>query len=201
MNPLCRNIIIIGLVTFQHDATLLLAQSGRVTLVAASLAAADERALEADDIDEGDATANYTAAYLSYSLRTSPIKISLAQISVERGSSEEIRSIARQMISDEAVLNKKLKTIGEKHRIFAPIKMDDAFLDDRKQMRTLSPSEIDRQFVDRTIVILEEDIAMLRRASECEDRWVRMIASEELPRVEGQWAALKAIRDKSGQER
>jgi hypothetical protein len=54
-------------------------------------------------------------------------------------------------------------------------------------------ADFDEKFSIYAISFLEEELDMLRHAAECEDRWVRLLASDRLPVVENQLAQLRII--------
>ena len=134
--------------------------------------------------------------FLSYSLNASIVKRSLAKLATEHGSSEEIRSLGSLMMKAESDVFGKIKQLAVKRHVRMPAKtIGDAtgLADIPKDQST----DFDKKFLTEVIRVLEQDIEMLRRGSECEDRWVRLLASEHLVRTEYQLAQLKLIKEKS----
>jgi len=186
-----HTILVTCILTCQGPAALVLAQSGHATLVSLS---------SVDKVEENDPIkdeSNDAEHFLSYSLQASPAHLSLAKLAVERGNSEEILDFGRTMIQEEEELVKKVKVLAAKRGIYPPFRLDASELNDFKNLQSDPPTEFDKSFVECAIPVLEKEIIQLRRATECECRWVRMLASEHLPLVENQLAQLRFIKEKS----
>lgn len=175
-------LIACGIATQSH-VTLVLAQDG-ATLVTLSTRA-----------DQDDETALEANHYFEYAFESSAARVALAAIAYKRASDEHIREFARGMIKAENDFRHREKALAEKHSF-------------RRTGNSPSPGsacnlasaheeEFNATFVTCTISLLEKDIEILRRTAECEDRWVRLLASERLTVAEDQLAQLRAIRNRT----
>ena len=194
VHPVHHTLLVTCIITCQGNATFVFAQTGSATLVSVSTS---ERVDE--NLREQEEATNVTDHFLSYSLQASPAKLSLAKLAVARGGCEEIRHFGLTMMKEEEDLAKKLKPLAAKRNIYPPFKPDANESNEFSNLSAYKSEEFDNKFVDQAILVLEKDVKMLRRATECEDRWVRLLASERLPLVENQLAQLKFIKGKAAQ--
>jgi predicted outer membrane protein len=191
VHPVRHTILVTCIISCQGNATFLFAQAEAATLVSvSSTEMADENRLEQEELTKA------TDYFLSYSLQASPSKLSLAKLAATRGGCDEIRAFGWTVMKEEDDLAKKLKPLAAKRSIYPPFKLDE---NPPNEFSSLSAPEFDKKFVDQAILVLENDVKMLRRATECEDRWVRMLASERLPLVENQLAQLRIFKGKTAQ--
>jgi len=190
MHAVRHTLLITAIITCQSNPGLLFAQGGSASLVSMSRDADDEQVSTKETTYNAD-------HFLSYALNASPAKLSLARLAAERGSCEEIRDLGIMMMKEEDEVAKKVKVLAAKRSIYPPHKFDANALNEFGNLHEDVPAEFDKQFVVRAISVLEKDVDMLRHATECEDRWVRLLASERLPLVEQQLAQLRFIRERA----
>ena len=177
-------IILEGSVVFVH------AQTGSAALVSLS-----QHVTESENSESAEE--RNTDEILFYFLKSCPQRCSMARLAQERGNCEELRELGYVMMQGEREVEKKYQDLAAKRHVYAPHKPSEEFAGSLDHLPQQKCAEFDRQFVAGAIALLEKDIQMLRRASECEDRWVRLLASDQLPVVEARLVRLKSISEKS----
>jgi predicted outer membrane protein len=189
MNPARHTLSTAFAILLEGSAVFVYGQTGTAALVSLSPDVVESEVSEAEAERETD-------EILTYFLRSGPTKCSMAKLAQERGDCDELRDLGSSMIQTEREASKKIQMIAAKRHLYAPHKPSNEWSVDSDKLPQHKCPEFDKQFTADAIAWLENDVRMLRRASECQDRWVRLVASDQLPIVESELSQLKVIRDK-----
>jgi predicted outer membrane protein len=163
----------------------------------ASLVSLTSLEAEEKNSDVEDADSYGTDQFLSYSLKASLAKRSLARLATTQGSCAEIRSLGKEMLKVEDSAMEELRRLAAKRGLYASDTKPENLQERSANLPSEQSVEFDKKFVSEAIRLLEHDVDMLRRGSECDDRWVRLMASDQLVRVEHHLAQLRLIREKT----
>lgn len=151
--------------------------------------------LNTQEEPQGNETALDGNQYFEYAFESSSARMTLAAVAYKRASDEHIREFARDIIKTENDLRHREKALAEKRSIRRPD--NSSWAGQACNLARAHEDEVNGTFVACMISIIEKDIDILRRVAECEDRWVRLLASERLTIAEDQLSQLKAIRSKT----
>jgi predicted outer membrane protein len=190
MNPALHTLSAAFAILLDGSAVFVYGQTGTAGLVSFSDEVVESEVSEAEAERETD-------EILTYFLRSGPAKCSMAKLAQERGDCEALRDLGFSMMQTEREASKKIQMIAAKRHLYAPYKPSAEWSADLNKLPQQKCPEFDKQFTAGAITKLEDDVRILRRASECQDRWVRLVASDQLPIVESELAQLKMIRDKA----
>jgi predicted outer membrane protein len=190
MNPARHTLSTAFAILLEGSVVFVYGQTGDAALVSISHDVVESEVSKTEAERETD-------EILTYFLRSGPAKCSMAKLAQERGDCEALRDLGFSMMQTEREASKKIQMIAAKRHLYAPHKPSSEWSADLDKLPHAKCPEFDKQFAAGAITWLEKDIQMLRRAAECQDRWVRLVASDQLPIVQNELAQLKLIGDKT----
>jgi len=109
-------------------------------------------------------------------------EVALAKLATERGESDEVKSFARQMITDHTKANQELLTLAGRKQIPVPKTVDSKHQKCLDEMARLQGSEFDRMYGKQMVKDHEETIGLFEAESkQGQDAELKGMAERLLP--------------------
>jgi putative membrane protein len=121
-------------------------------------------------------------------------EVELGKLAASKGSSENVRSFGKQMVTDHTKANEKLKTIAMQKKVTLPAQPDPEARAVQQKLQGLTGAAFDKAYIDsqvkdhdKTLALLENEIASGK------DSDAKAWATETLPVVKQHAAMVKKM--------
>jgi putative membrane protein len=112
-------------------------------------------------------------------------EINVAQIAVQRASSNDVKQYAQELVDDHTKANEQLKQIATSKGIDLPSEVDSQAKSEQDRLSQLSGSDFDRQFLDQQKKDHQKTIALFQQeASQGQDPDLKSYASDNLSKLQ-----------------
>lgn len=111
-------------------------------------------------------------------------EVELADLALERASSNEVKALANHIKQDHQQANDKLKSIASSKGVDVPAQTDDKHRREKERLAKLQGNEFDQAYVKAMIKEHEKDIkAFEKQAKGGKDPELKAFATEALPKL------------------